>query len=92
MEFNIYSIFDIINNSNNDLIIRPYNESAIEINKDDINKYFICVNIDIIRYNDKLFNKCLQHKDNEELIKKYKNKMIYNKDICIENCYEVDFN
>lgn len=93
MTFNIYSIFDIINNlnSNNDIIVRPDCMRAIDINQDNLNDYFICINIDLFGYNDKLYNKCIENKDNKELIKEIKKNLLKNKNDVINHCYKINF-
>lgn len=92
MTFKFYSIFDIINNLDNDLtIIKPYYDKTSDINTDDLNKYFICADINLVGYNKMLFNKYIKNKDDKKLIETYEKEIIYNKSVFIFNCYEVDF-
>ena len=67
MTFEFYSIFDIINNLDNDLtIIRPYYDKTSDNNTNDLNKYFICADINLVGYNKMLFNKYIKNKDDKK--------------------------
>ena len=91
MTFEFYSIFDIINNLDNDLtIIRSYYDKTSD-NTDDLNKYFICAEINLVGYNKMLFNKYIKNKDDKKLIETYEKQILYNKSDFVFNCYEVDF-
>ena len=95
MTFDIYNIFDIINNlnSDNDVIVRSDYLRAVDINQEDnLYDYFICIHIDLFGYNDELYNKCIENKDNKELIKEIKKNLLRDKFDIMYNCCEINFN
>ena len=94
MNFDIYSIFDIVNNlnSDNDVIVRPAYLRAVDINQvDNLYDYFICIHINLFEYNDEIYNKCIENKDNKELIKEIKKNLLRDKFDIMYNCYEINF-
>ena len=93
--FDIYNIFNIVNNlnSDNDVIVRPDYLRAVDINQEDnLYDYFICIHINLFGYNDELYNKCIENKDNTEFIKEIKKILLRNKFDIMYNCCEIDFN
>ena len=72
------NIIFLMNNDDKDYSF--YNESELKI-------FFVCVDIRLNEYNKMILEKCLKNKNNEELVEKYKNKVILNKELFINNCY-----